>query len=393
MTTLALGTGPHADSAPIVEQVAQCVAELALLAGDGCLVETTSGRLVAHELVNDDVPPALLKALVRGELATLHSALTHRRTTGLLSSGAVVESRLDGTTRRVAYLALRDAITPVGGLWLLPTDDRPLSLEDLSGPVQRLARLLACTSAADVEPSLLACLDGTPGAQLPTAIADADRLWVAALSTGAQIAPEALVRAVVAASRHASLRMRPVQSGRRVYVVIAGAQRTSGPQVQRAVQAALDAAGTQLGQPVSAGLSEPGCPLALPVARRQAEVCLSSASAGRCAALAVVRARVVVQHAAQSLASLPDLGPDPLHQLADYDERRGSDLAVTLLAWLDAFGDVPTVTEVLSVHSNTLRYRVKRIQEITGVDLRCDPSARLELHLRLRARALAEGVV
>ena len=36
------------------------------------------------------------------------------------------------------------------------------------------------------------------------------------------------------------------------------------------------------------------------------------------------------------------------------------------------------------VHQNTLRYRLRRIQEITGIDLRNDSAGRLELHLRLR---------
>ena len=46
-----------------------------------------------------------------------------------------------------------------------------------------------------------------------------------------------------------------------------------------------------------------------------------------------------------------------------------TDYVATLGAYLAAFGDIATAAATMNVHSNTLRYRLKRIGEITGVDL------------------------
>jgi DNA-binding PucR family transcriptional regulator len=52
-------------------------------------------------------------------------------------------------------------------------------------------------------------------------------------------------------------------------------------------------------------------------------------------------------------------------------------------AYLDAFGDVRTAAGELHVHPNTLRYRLRRARELTGLDLG-DQSTRLVVALALR---------
>jgi DNA-binding PucR family transcriptional regulator len=59
-------------------------------------------------------------------------------------------------------------------------------------------------------------------------------------------------------------------------------------------------------------------------------------------------------------------------------------LAETLRAYLDSFGDVAAAAQWLHVHPNTVRYRVRRIEEHLGSTL-ADPDARLLLSLSLRA--------
>ena len=49
---------------------------------------------------------------------------------------------------------------------------------------------------------------------------------------------------------------------------------------------------------------------------------------------------------------------------------------------LDALGDVRTAAARLTVHPNTLRYRLRRASEVAGIDLD-DPSARIVHHLHL----------
>jgi DNA-binding PucR family transcriptional regulator len=59
-------------------------------------------------------------------------------------------------------------------------------------------------------------------------------------------------------------------------------------------------------------------------------------------------------------------------------------LAETLRAYLDSFGDVAAAAQWLHVHPNTVRYRVRRIEDRLGSTLG-DPDARLLLSLSLRA--------
>ena len=64
-------------------------------------------------------------------------------------------------------------------------------------------------------------------------------------------------------------------------------------------------------------------------------------------------------------------------------EHSGSCLVETLRAYLDHFGDVSAASRALSVHSNSLRYRLRRIAQVSGLDL-ADPDARLLAQLQLR---------
>jgi DNA-binding PucR family transcriptional regulator len=77
----------------------------------------------------------------------------------------------------------------------------------------------------------------------------------------------------------------------------------------------------------------------------------------------------------------------PLAALERHDAEQGTCYVETLRAYLSAFGDVKAAAAVLAVHPNTFRYRLRRLAEITGVDLN-DPDQRLVLGLRLR---LARG--
>ncbi|HYH28808.1 MAG TPA: helix-turn-helix domain-containing protein [Pseudonocardia sp.] len=53
-------------------------------------------------------------------------------------------------------------------------------------------------------------------------------------------------------------------------------------------------------------------------------------------------------------------------------------------AYLESFGDMVSAARRLHVHPNTLRYRLRRIRELTGLDLD-DADTRLAAALQLRA--------
>ena len=73
-----------------------------------------------------------------------------------------------------------------------------------------------------------------------------------------------------------------------------------------------------------------------------------------------------------------------LGALLDYDESRNSELVLTLSHYLECGGSYSESAATLHIHRSTLRYRLSRIREITGVDLR-DVDNRFNLHAATRA--------
>ncbi|MGW3074330.1 PucR family transcriptional regulator, partial [Kitasatospora sp. NPDC001132] len=73
--------------------------------------------------------------------------------------------------------------------------------------------------------------------------------------------------------------------------------------------------------------------------------------------------------------------PNPLRRLLD--DGAGARLEETLRCFLENAGSVPRTAEVLELHRTSLYYRLRRIQEITGLDLD-DGAHRLVLHMGLR---------
>jgi hypothetical protein len=84
----------------------------------------------------------------------------------------------------------------------------------------------------------------------------------------------------------------------------------------------------------------------------------------------LVAAELVVQEAQEAVAGLVRELPDsPLRRLQAHDARGGSDLVASLTAWCRAGFDVPAAATALHVHTNTLRYRLRRAAEVSGLDL------------------------
>jgi GAF domain-containing protein len=75
-------------------------------------------------------------------------------------------------------------------------------------------------------------------------------------------------------------------------------------------------------------------------------------------------------------------------KLAEYDRERGSSLLATLEEFLRRHGNISATSEALYVHPNTLRQRLRRIADLTGIDLRRDDWLMVEIAVKLvRLRA------
>ena len=91
----------------------------------------------------------------------------------------------------------------------------------------------------------------------------------------------------------------------------------------------------------------------------------------------------------QDTLSLEVFYDSVLGKLQEYDEQNSSDLVNSLACFLEANGHWGDAAEKLYVHRHTLRYRMKRVEEITGRDL--DQSQdRMEFWLALKAKELID---
>jgi GAF domain-containing protein len=91
-------------------------------------------------------------------------------------------------------------------------------------------------------------------------------------------------------------------------------------------------------------------------------------------------------------AGVRDATVDAVAKLAAYDRERGASLLPTLEEFLARRGNISATSEVLFVHPNTLRQRLRRIGELSGIDLRRDDWLMVEIAVKMvRLRSALGG--
>ncbi len=78
-----------------------------------------------------------------------------------------------------------------------------------------------------------------------------------------------------------------------------------------------------------------------------------------------------------------DATVDAVSRLAEYDAQRGAQLVTTLEEFLRRHGNISATSEALYVHPNTLRQRLRRIAELSGLDLRRDDWLLIEIAVKM----------
>lgn len=184
----------------------------------------------------------------------------------------------------------------------------------------------------------------------------------------------------------------------RIYVLLSGLRGPAGPEDPMLRTWAGDAvrvAAEQTGVRWRAGISAPVPRLAgLAGARAEADRVLDAltrSDAGglgvpSVAGIAELRVELLFGEVDDLLSTRPELRIPGVTALLLHDQDRSGSLAESLLAYLDALGDVRTAASGLRVHPNTLRHRVRRARAISGVDLD-HPAERLAAHLQLLVAA------
>ncbi|MEW2083005.1 PucR family transcriptional regulator [Streptomyces sp. NPDC005283] len=141
---------------------------------------------------------------------------------------------------------------------------------------------------------------------------------------------------------------------------------------------------------VVVGLSAPTGPIAAAGAYKQA---------GQALSVARRRGRALVEQEELAAGSiLPLLADDAVRAFADgmlralyeHDATGRGDLVASLRAWLSRHGQWDAAAADLGVHRHTLRYRMRRVEEILGRSLD-DPDVRMELWLALKTTTAASS--
>ncbi|MFI9006201.1 PucR family transcriptional regulator [Actinosynnema sp. NPDC053489] len=132
---------------------------------------------------------------------------------------------------------------------------------------------------------------------------------------------------------------------------------------------------------VPAGIGGRADAASLSASRGEADECLAL-SAGEPVVYDRAWARVLLRRlaAVAEAGRLPSRGP--VADLVRHDGEHGTQYAMTLRAWLAAQGDAREAARALSVHPNTLRYRMQRMAAVTSLPLD-DPEQRLALAIAL----------
>ncbi len=82
---------------------------------------------------------------------------------------------------------------------------------------------------------------------------------------------------------------------------------------------------------------------------------------------------------------------EAVSRVAEYDRQRGSSLLPTLEEFLRRRGSISATSEALYVHPNTLRQRLRRIAELSGLDLRSEDWLLVEIAVKMVTLQAALG--
>lgn len=124
---------------------------------------------------------------------------------------------------------------------------------------------------------------------------------------------------------------------------------------------------------VQAGISAPAAATELAVARTEADECLALQE-GTAALVPPAYEESWDDLVLRRLRAAAGTGRTPhrgaIAELREHDRAHGTAYVATLRAWLQERGDPGRIAEQLGVHENTVRYRMRRMAELT--DLRLD---------------------
>lgn len=366
--------------------------------GNAVVIHDRLLRVLAYSRLQQHADPARVETILGRQTPEPLRALFEAR--GVLAHLAASDEPLfvaadaeQGLTGRMV-VAVRSGAELIGSVWVAcpaPLDEAARSA--LADGAHTVAlHLLRSRASADLERQVeselvIRLLEGA--ADAPTV---ASRLGLA--HNGLRVIA---VQAFVGADRDAALLLaferattgfgwsRPGRSalaGNIVYTLLPGEDALTARRWVAALQAALPERAT-----VIAGISGVAEVTDLAAARLEADECLALHDTSPTAAPPAYDESwddILLQRlrAAARLGRAPTRGP--VAELGRHDQANGTDYVPTLRAWLEAQGDPAEAGERLGVHENTVRYRLRKMAEITNLSLD-DARKRLAMMIELAA--------
>lgn len=378
---------------------------IAALTGGIVSIEDTASRVLAYSRSTDEVDELRrLSILGRQGPEPYLKMLREWGVYQLLRSGEEVV-RIDarpelGIRRRIA-IGVHAGSQPLGTIWV-QEGDTPLA-EQAERALLGAARVTSLhlvrrrnePTAAFRENLLASLLDGRMDAPTVAGQIGADPRKPAAVVVFALLAEDPRVREPADRTQvelrrvemtglisvHAAAYRRSAlvtQIGSRTYVLLPDLP--PGAQLLALTREIVGAARKHIGPGVRAAVGSTMPTLdEAQVSRQEADRVLDAIGRdldAEVATLADVRSQVLISETLALLAENPRVRDPRVTRLDGV-------LAGSLLAYLDAFGDVRAAAATLHVHPNTLRYRMRKATEVSGLDLD-DPLQRLFAQLQLR---------
>ncbi|PWI11420.1 DNA-binding protein [Streptomyces sp. NWU339] len=380
---------------------------VAVLVGGAVTIEDVESRVLAYSSTKEDVDELrrltiLGRRVPEWRVAAMREAGFFR---ALWGSGDVIHRPAHGENPERLVVAVRAGGEILGSIWVAAAGgDLPPHASDTLRSAARVAAAHLLhhrshrTHARLVEDAARALLDGRGSAGVlaeRTGFPAHGHCAVLAVCPGASRKGEETGRlcallAVYCGANDLTPVVVPV--GRGALVLVGGLHedvRRAVEQVARLGRSLVRQVADAFGPEARIGLGTVVEALAdLPGSRRSADLALRallSAGEHRTVAFASEVAETIALN--QMLDTLPGPAPapeTPVARLVAFDAGPGGGTMVqTLRAYLDHFGHVPDTARALGVHANSLRHRISRLTEVSGLDLR-SPDARLLAHLQLR---------
>jgi hypothetical protein len=324
--------------------------------------EVRRQRVIERLLRSDDVIPVEVEDVEPRRVIAVRAGATVVGAIWLVGRGGSLSNRADEALREAAQIA---------ALHLM----RRRVFDDLERRVRRGTLRMLLRGEAPPRP-LLDRLD------LPV---DGDLLTVAIDAGGDTSTDERLVDLVLEHLHAYRWQAAATALDGRVYVLVAPERDEQTATLQRMMEDCLVRLRQTLNVRLRAAIGAPAATAEqVADARHSSDRCLDlGPEQADLVTLEDVHGRVVVAQVGTFLADLGIALSGELKCLIDHDQDHGTEYVATLRAFLDGLGDPARAAPLLHVHVNTVRYRMRRIVEMTGLDL-LDPDTRLAVELELR---------